>query len=159
MILSNFYSADDLKQGIDVLQRYHVPILEIYLSKPAKGIEEKLHVKKLRLGHAAIKFGFPTGMVLSTLIFYTIERGWPLMNSNSAYRFIITLFLMVATFLFANYLFPGHAPKVINLPPSDGRFLIIVDAKSITGCKGLKHLFEYAEAIEMSLSIKKTVTI
>ncbi|MFC0515347.1 quinol:electron acceptor oxidoreductase subunit ActD [Mucilaginibacter angelicae] len=159
LILNHFYSTDDLKHGIEVLQHYQVPILEVHLSKPIKGIDEKLQIKRLRRGHAAIKFGLLGGTALSTLTYYLIEHGWPLMNSKTISAFLIGIIIMALTFVFATYLFPSRVPKVISLPPSDSRFfLIVVDANHITAHEEIGRLFQYAEAVEMSPPVKDIVT-
>jgi hypothetical protein len=159
LILNHFYSADDLIHGIEVLQHYHVPILEVHLSKPVKGIERKLKIKQLRRGYAAVRFGLLGGTSLSTLLYYLVEQRWAIMNSRSAYAFIISVVVMAFTFFFATCLFPSQAPKVINRVRSDGRsFLIVVDAGSITDHEDVRHLFQYAEAVEMSALVKNIVT-
>ena len=159
LIVNYFYSPDDLKHGIEVLQYYQVPILEVHLSTPVKGIEEKLKIKQLRWGHAAVKFGFLGGTSLSTLFYYLMEQRWTIMSSKSAYAFIASLIVMASVFFFATYLFPSQAPKLINRLQSDGRaFLIIVDAHRITDHEEIRHLFQYAEAVEMSSLIKDIVT-
>jgi uncharacterized protein YacL len=159
LILNHFYSADDLIHGIEVLQHYHVPILEVHLSKPVKGIEEKLQIKQLRRGNAAIKFGFLGGIVLATLICYLAEHGLPLTGLKSIIPFIISIIVMALTFFFATYLFPSQAPQLLSLPRADGRaFLIVVDAHSFMDHEEIKHLFQYANAVEMSPLIKDIVT-
>jgi len=159
LIVNYFYSAEDLQHGIEVLQYYDVPILEVYLSTPVKGIEEKLQIKRLRWGHAAVKFGFLGGTGLSTLFYYLVEHGWTITSSNQAYAFIVSIIAMASTFFFATYLFSFQAPKVINLPRSGSRvFLIVVDANRITDNEEVRHLFQYAGAVEMSALIKDIVT-
>ena len=159
LIVNYFYSPDDLKHGIEVLQYYHVPILEVHLSKPVKGIEEKLQIKRLRRGHAIIKFGFLGGTALSTLFYYLVEQGWTITSSKLAYTFIVSIIVMASTFLFATFLFPSQAPRLINLPRSDGRvFLLVIDAHRISDQEEVRQLFQYAEAVEMSALIKEIVT-
>jgi hypothetical protein len=159
LILNHFYSADDLIHGIEVLQHYHVPILEVHLSKPVKGIEEKLQIKQLRRGNAAIKFGFLGGTGLATLICYLAEHGLSFTGLKSIIPFIISVIVMAATFAFATYLFPSQAPQLLSLPRADGRaFLIVVDAHSFMDHEEIKHLFQYANAVEMSPLIKDIVT-
>jgi len=159
LIVNYFYSTDDLKHGIETLQYYHVPILEVHLSIPVKGIEEKLKIKRLRQGNAVVKFGFFGGIGLSTLFYYMVEQGWTIISIKQVYAFLVSIIVMASTFFFATYLFPTRVPKVIELPRSAGRvFLIVVDAYQITDHAEVRHLFQYAEAVEMSPLIKDIVT-
>jgi hypothetical protein len=159
LILSHFYSPDDLLHGIEVLQHHHIPILEVHLSKPINDIENKLRIKNLRLGHLVIKLGLLGGTAIPTLVYYIIEKSGLLkVDDKSVFTIIFTLLVMVATFLFATFLFPGHAPRVIHLPASESIFLILVDAKGIIPHKDIQNLFQYAEAVEISTTIKNIVT-
>ena len=159
LILSHFYSSDDLIHGIEVLQYHHIPILEVYISKPINDIENKLRIKNLRLGYLVIKLGLLGGTAIPTLAYYLIEKvGLHNIDEKSALAIIFTLLIMAVTFLFATFLFPGHAPRVISLPASNNRFLIVVDAKSIIPHKNIQNLFQYAEAVEISTTIKNIVT-
>jgi hypothetical protein len=159
LILSHFYNTDDLIHGIEVLQYYHIPILEVYISRPINDIENKLRIKNLRLGHLIIKLGLLGGTAIPTLVYYLIEKWGALkMDEKSAFAIIFTLLIMAATFVFATFLFPGHAPRVSYLPASDNRFLILVDAKNIILHKDIQNLFQYAEAVEISTTIKNLIT-
>jgi len=65
---------------------------------------------------------------------------------------------MVATFFFRNHLFPGRAPRVMDLRASDDRFIIAVDARENTDHEKIANLLKEAGAVEVKYNERKYVS-
>lgn len=154
-VLMHFDTASDLLQGINTLQRYKIPVCEVYTPEHIYGLETKLRIKPARLGHAFIKFGFLGGTALTTLVYYFLKYC-ELDKSVRAVTpgLLLNLLVMLITFFFALRLFPGHLPRVVYLGPDDRRFLIVVKANHINRSEDIVNLFKYSEAVEISQDIK-----
>ncbi len=61
-ILGHFADPDDLMHGIDKLQEGNVKIYDVFTPMPIHGIEDKLGIKRSRLGRVAFGFGL-TGTI------------------------------------------------------------------------------------------------
>jgi hypothetical protein len=150
----HFEDVDDLLHAIDALQHYNIPICEVHTPVQIPGIETKLRIKNIRLGYTALKYGCLGGTAITTLAYYILGQktgGMP------ALSILFTALIVLVTFFIATRLFPGSAPKVIDLQPDDNRYLILVDANNIAQNEDLNRLFNYAAAVEISSSIKHIV--
>jgi len=65
---------------------------------------------------------------------------------------------MVATFFFRNHLFPGRAPRVMDLRASDDRFVIAIDAREHTDYERIAALLNEAGAVEVKFNDRKYVS-
>ena len=63
---------------------------------------------------------------------------------------------MVATFFFRNHLFPGRAPRVMDMRASDDRFIIAVDARENTDHALIDNLLKEAGAVEVKYNERKS---
>lgn len=157
-ILMHFDSKHDFLHGIDALQHYKIPICEVYTPKRIYGLEDKLKIKKIRMGYRVLKFGCLGGTAATTLAYYLFSPGSVAnFTGRSLFELISNLFIMLTTLLFATRLFPGQAPKVFNLGPDDRRYLIVVEAGSTIPHEDISNLFEYSGAVELSPAIKKMI--
>ena len=170
-ILGSFADPDDLMHGIDKLQANNINIYDCYTPMPIHGIEAKLGVKPSRLPIAAFCFGALGTTLGFALLFYTMAYDWP-MNiggkpSFSAPNFVpvtfeVTILLcalgMVATFFYRNHLFPGRAPRVMDMRATDDRFIIAVDAKENADHTLIDTLLKEAGAVEVKYNERKYVS-
>jgi hypothetical protein len=150
----HFEGVNDLLHAIDALQYYSVPICEVHTPVQIHDIETRLRIKNIRLGYAVLKYGCLGGTALITLAYYILEQK---PGETPAFSMMLTAFIMLATFFIAARLFPGTAPKVIDLQPDDNRYLILVDANNIAQNEDLNSLFNYSGAVEISSAIKHMV--
>ena len=170
-ILGSFADPDDMMHGIDKLQANNISIFDCYTPMPIHGIEAKLGVKPSRLPIAAFGFG-ALGLLLGfSLLFYTMAYDWP-MNiggkpSLSLPNFVpvtfeVTILIcalgMVATFFYRNHLFPGRAPRVMDIRATDDRFIVAIDAKENTDHAFIDTLLEEAGAVEVKYNERKYVS-
>jgi hypothetical protein len=160
-ILGLFDDPDEMMHGIDALQKNSIPIYDVYTPMPIHGIEAKL----------AFMFGVLGGTTIFSMAYYMLVRDWP-MNIGGKPAFAIpdfipftfewtvlfTAFGMTATFFYATHLFPGRAPRVMDLRATDDRFVIAIDAKGNTPHEDITNLLKEAGAVEVKHNDRKYVS-
>ncbi|RVU01546.1 DUF3341 domain-containing protein [Mucilaginibacter limnophilus] len=170
-ILGLFDDPDDMMHGIEKLQKNSVPIYDVYSPMPIHGIEAKLGVKESRLGYAAFCFGLLGGSVIFSIVYYTLVHDWP-MNIGGKPTFPMPVFVpftfewtilwtafgMTLTFFAATHLFPGRAPRVMDLRATDDRFVIAIDAKGNVPHDDITNLLKEAGAVEIKHNTRKYVS-
>lgn len=170
-ILGCFDDPDLMMDGIGKLQKNSIPIYDVYSPMPVHGIEAKLGVKESRLGYAAFCFGCLGASVIFSIVYYTLVHDWP-MNIGGKPHFampdfvpftfewtiLFTAFGMVATFFFATHLFPGRAPRVMDLRATDDRFVIAIDAKGNVPHDDITKILKEAGAVEVKHNERKYVS-
>jgi hypothetical protein len=170
-ILGLFDDPDVMMQGITKLQQNSVPIYDVYTPMPIHGIEAKLGVKPSRLGFAAFMFGCLGGTVIFSIIYYTLVHDWPMniggkpaftvpnfIPATFEWTVLFTAFGMTGTFFFATHLFPGRAPRVMDLRATDDRFVIAIDAKGDIPHEQITNLLKEAGAVEIKHNDRKYVS-
>jgi len=65
---------------------------------------------------------------------------------------------MVATFFYRNHLFPGRAPRVMDLRATDDRFIIAIDAHENSDHALIDSLLKEAGAVEVKYNERKYVS-
>src|SRR5690606_8989872 len=68
---------------------------------------------------------------------------------------LFAAFGMVGTYYFANHLFPGRAPRVMDLRATNDRFVIAIDAKTNPYPEKIDNLLKEARAIEVKHYYRK----
>ncbi|NHA05730.1 DUF3341 domain-containing protein [Mucilaginibacter sp. HC2] len=170
-ILGIFDDPDDLMHGIDKLQKNSVPIYDVYTPMPIHGIDAKLGIKDSRLGYAAFMFGCMGGTTIFTLVYYFLVHDWP-MDIGGKNFFAIPDFIpvtfewtvlfasygMAFTFFFATHLFPGRAPRVMDLRATNDKFVIAIDAKGNIPHEDINTILKEAGASEVKHNDRKYVS-
>ncbi|GAA4325009.1 hypothetical protein GCM10023149_27020 [Mucilaginibacter gynuensis] len=176
-ILGLFDDPDDLLHGIEKLQKNSVPIYDVYSPMPIHGIEAKLGIKESRLGYAAFCFGCLGATVIFSIIYYTLVHDWPMNIGGKPttsdwwapltpvfipftfeWTILFTAFGMTFTFFAATHLFPGRAPRVMDLRATDDRFVIAIDAKGNVPHDDITNLLKEAGAVEVKHNDRKYVS-
>ncbi|MFN8406411.1 MAG: DUF3341 domain-containing protein [Sphingobacteriaceae bacterium] len=170
-ILGHFEDPDDLMHGIEQLQANDISIYDVFTPMPIHGIEAKLGIKRSRLPIAAFCFGITGTITAFLMIFYMLVLDWPIdIGGKPAFAFpdfipvmfeltvLFCSFGMVGTFFFANHLFPGRAPRVMDLSATDDRFIIAIDAKKNPHLDKIDHLLKTAGAVEVKYNERKYVS-
>lgn len=170
-ILGLFDDPDNLLDGISKLQKSSVPIYDVYTPMPIHGIEAKLGIKESRLGYAAFCFGCTGGTVAFSMLYYMLVWDWPnniggkpnfaipdFVPITFEWTVLFTAFGMVLTFLFATHLFPGRAPRVMDLRATDDRFVIAIDARGNVPHEDITKLLNEAGAVEVKHNERKYVS-
>jgi len=170
-IIGIFADPDELMDGIDRLQANNVSIYDCFTPMPIHGIEAKLGVKPSRLPIAAFCFGLLGGSLGFSLLYYTMFYDWPMnIGGKPALplpdfvpvtfecTILITALGMVATFFYRNHLFPGRAPRVMDLRATDDRFILAVDANDNTDHAKIESLLKEAGAVEVKYNERKYVS-
>ncbi|GGC16147.1 hypothetical protein GCM10011386_04920 [Parapedobacter defluvii] len=170
-IIGSFADPDELMDGIDKLQANNVSIYDCFTPMPIHGIEAKLGVKPSRLPIAAFCFGLLGGTLGFSLLYYTMFYDWPMnIGGKPALplpdfvpvtfecTILITALGMVATFFYRNHLFPGRAPRVMDLRATDDRFILAVDANDNTDHAKIETLLKEAGAVEVKYNERKYVS-
>lgn len=170
-IIGSFADPDELMDGIDKLQANNVSIYDCFTPMPIHGIEAKLGVKPSRLPIAAFCFGLLGGTLGFSLLYYTMFYDWPMnIGGKPALplpdfvpvtfecTILITALGMVATFFYRNHLFPGRAPRVMDLRATDDRFIIAVDAHENEDHAKIETLLKEAGAVEVKYNERKYVS-
>lgn len=161
-ILGHFADPDEMMHGIDKLQENNIAIYDVFTPMPIHGIEDKLGVKRSRLPIAAFCFGITGTLTAFTMLYYMMVADWP-MNVGGKPAFaapdfipvmfeltvLFCAFGMVGTFFFKNHLFPGRAPRVMDLRATHDRFIIAIDAEGIKDAKQVESLLKEAGAVEV----------
>ncbi|GGB26248.1 MULTISPECIES: DUF3341 domain-containing protein [Mucilaginibacter] len=170
-ILGVFDDPDEMMHGIDKLQKNSVPIYDVYTPMPIHGIEAKLNIKDSRLGYAAFMFGCLGGTIMFSMVYYMLVHDWPI-NIGGKNFFAIpdfipvtfewtvlwTSFGMTFTFFFASHLFPGRAPRVMDLRATDDKFVIAINAKGNISHDDITNLLKEAGATEVKHNDRKYVS-
>lgn len=170
-ILGSFADPDDMMHGIDKLQENNVPIYDVFTPMPIHGIEDKLGIKRSRLPKAAFGFGLLGTLTAFTMLYYILVYDWP-MNIGGKPAFAAPDFIpvmfeltvlfgaygMVFTFFYKNHLFPGRAPRVMNLRATNDRFIIAIDAQEVKDAKKVDSLLKGAGAVEVLHNDRKYVS-
>jgi len=170
-ILGHFEDPDDLMHGIDKLQENSVSIYDVYTPMPIHGIEDKLGIKRSRLGRVAFGFGLTGTIAAISMITYMLVIDWP-MNIGGKPHFALPDFIpimfeltvlfaafgMVGTYFFVNHLAPGRAPRVMDLRATNDRFVIAIDAKSNTSHDQIDNILKEAGAVEIKHNERKYVS-
>lgn len=170
-IIGSFADPDELMEGIDKLQKNNISIYDCFTPMPIHGIEAKLGVKRSRLPIAAFAFGALGTTLGVSLLYYTMVYDWPMnvggkpslaMPDFIPVTFEVTILLcalgMVATFFYRNHLFPGRAPRVMDLRATDDRFIIAIDARSNTDHEKIENLLKEAGAVEVKYNERKYIS-
>lgn len=170
-ILGSFSDPDQMMDGIDKLQQNNVSIYDCFTPMPIHGIEAKLGVKPSRLPIAAFIFGAIGTLSGFSLLYYTMVSDWPIniggKPSFAAPDFVpvtfeVTILFcalgMVATFFYKNHLFPGRAPRVMDLRATDDRFIIAIDAKENSNHEEIESLLREAGAVEVKFNDRKYIS-
>jgi len=170
-ILGLFDDPDDMMHGIDKLQKNSIPIYDVYTPMPIHGIDAKLGIKDSRLGYAAFMFGCLGGSTIFTMVYYMLVHDWPIdiggkpnfaMPDFVPFTFewtvLFTAFGMVAMFFYSTHLFPGRAPRVMDLRATDDRFVIAVDAMGNIPHDDITNLLKEAGAVEVKHNDRKYVS-
>jgi hypothetical protein len=170
-ILGHFADPDEMMHGIDKLQENNIPVYDVFTPMPIHGIEDKLGVKRSRLPIAAFCFGATGTLTAFVMIYYMLVYDWP-MNIGGKPAFAIPDFVpvmfeltvlfgafgMVGTFFFKNHLFPGRAPRVMDLRATNDRFIIAIDAQEVKDAKKVDSLLKDAGAVEVLHNERKYVS-
>lgn len=170
-ILGSFADPDEMMDGIDKLQNNNVSIYDCFTPMPIHGIEAKLGVRPSRLPIAAFLFGALGTTLGFSLLYYTMVSDWPMniggkpalaLPDYVPVTFEVTILLcalgMVATFFYRNHLFPGRAPRVMDLRATDDRFIIAIDAKENKDHEKIESLLREAGAVEVKYNERKYVS-
>jgi len=167
-ILGLFEDPDEMMHGIDKLQENNISIYDVYTPMPIHGIDDKLGIKRSRLGIVAFCSGITGTMAGFGMIYYMMVHDWP-MNVGGKPNFAIPNFIpitfeltvlfcalgMVAAFFYRNHLFPGRAPRVMELRATADRFVIAIDANQITDSAMVDSLLKEAGAVEIKHNDRK----
>lgn len=170
-ILGHFEDPDDLMHGIDKLQENSVSIYDVYTPMPIHGIEDKLGIKRSRLGKVAFCFGLTGTITAISMITYMLVLDWP-MNIGGKPHFafpdfipimfeltvLFSAFGMVGTYFFVNHLAPGRAPRVMDLRATNDRFVIAINAKENTSHDKIDDILKEAGAVEVKHNERKYVS-
>lgn len=170
-IVGSFADPDQMMDGIDKLQKNHIGIYDCFTPMPIHGIEDKLGVKASRLPIAAFLFGCLGAVLGFSLLYYTMVHDWPIniggkpafsMPNFVPVTFEVTILVcalgMVSTFFFRNHLFPGRAPRVMDIRATDDRFIIAIDAKENTDHDKIAMLLVEAGAVEVKYNERKYIS-
>jgi hypothetical protein len=170
-ILGLFDDPDVMMHGIDKLQKNSISIYDVYTPMPIHGIDAKLGVKESRLGYAAFMFGCLGGTVIFSIIYYFLVHDWPMNIGGKPYfsipdfvpatfewTVLFTAFGMSFTFFYATHLFPGRAPRVMDLRATDDRFVIAIDAKTNVSHEDITSILKEAGAVEVKHNTRKYVS-
>lgn len=170
-ILGHFEDPDDMMHGIDKLKDNDISIYDVFTPMPIHGIEDKLGHKRSRLPIVAFCFGITGTLTAFSMIYYMLVYDWP-MNIGGKPSFALPDFVpimfeltvlfasygMVFTFFFRNHLFPGRAPRVMDLRATDDRFVIAIDANSNPYPEKITDLLKEAGAVEVKHNERKYVS-
>lgn len=170
-ILGLFDDPDDMMHGIDKLKQHNFSIYDVYTPMPIHGIEDKLGVKRSRLPIVAFCCGITGTFTALALMYYTMVQDWP-MNIGGKPNFALPDFIpitfeltvlfcafgMVSAFFFKNHLFPGRAPRVMDLRATTDKFVIAIDARLNNDDDKIDALLKEAGATEIKHNDRKYVS-
>nr|WP_294896899.1 DUF3341 domain-containing protein [uncultured Pedobacter sp.] len=167
-ILGLFDDPDQMMHGIDKLQENKIGIYDVFTPMPIHGIEDKLGIKRSRLGIVAFCCGITGTATALGFMYYTMAYDWP-MNIGGKPNFALPNFIpitfeltvlfcalgMVNIFFMRNHLFPGRAPRVMEFRATTDRFVIAIDASTITDSAQVDSLLKEAGAVEIKHNDRK----
>lgn len=170
-ILGLFEDPDEMMHGIDKLQENNISVYDVFTPMPIHGIEDKLGVKRSRLPIVAFCCGITGTVTALGLMYFTMAVDWP-MNIGGKPNFALPDFIpitfeltvlfcafgMVGAFFFKNHLFPGRAPRVMELRASSDRFVIAIDANQGFDHEKVDSLLKAAGAIEIRHNDRKYIS-
>ncbi|MET4080774.1 hypothetical protein ABIB40_000718 [Pedobacter sp. UYP30] len=170
-ILGSFGDPDEMMHGIDKLQENNIKIFDVYTPIPIHGIEDKLGVKRSRIDVAAFCFGITGTAAGFGLIYFCSVMDWR-MNIGGKPTFVLPDFIpimfeltvlfcafgMVLTYYASTHLFPGRAPRVMDLRATDDRFVVAIDARENTAHDVIDGLLKNAGALEVKYNERKYVS-
>lgn len=170
-ILGLFDDPDEMMHGIDKLKANSIAIYDVFTPMPIHGIEDKLGLKRSRLPIAAFCFGCLGLITAFSMLYYMLVIDWP-MNIGGKPHFAIPDFVpicfewtvlfcafgMVGTYFYKNHLFPGRAPRVMDLSATDDRFVIAIDANHNLSHEQIDSLLREAGAVEIKHNDRKYVS-
>lgn len=167
-ILGLFDDPDQMMHGIDKLQENQIGIYDVYTPMPIHGIDDKLGIKRSRLGIVAFICGITGTATALGLMYYTMAFDWP-MNIGGKPNFALPNFIpitfeltvlfcalgMVAAFFFRTHLAPGRSPRTMELRATADRFVIAIDASTVTDSTIVDSLLKEAGAVEIKHNERK----
>lgn len=170
-ILGSFGDPDEMMHGIDKLQENNIKIFDVFTPMPIHGIEDKLGVKRSRIDVAAFCFGITGTLAGFALIYFCSVIDWR-MNIGGKPNFVLPDFIpimfeltvlfcafgMVLTYYASTHLFPGRAPRVMDLRATDDRFVVAIDARENTAHDVIDGLLKNAGALEVKYNERKYVS-
>jgi hypothetical protein len=170
-ILGHFADPDDMMHGIDKLQENNISVYDVFTPMPIHGIEDKLGIRRSRLGKAAFGFGISGTITAISMITYMLVIDWP-MNIGGKPNFafpdfvpimfeltvLLAAFGMVGTYFFVNHLAPGRAPRVMDLRATNDRFVVAIDAKANPYHDKIDDILKEAGAVEVKHNERKYVS-
>ncbi|MBB6502676.1 DUF3341 domain-containing protein [Pedobacter cryoconitis] len=170
-ILGSFGDPDEMMHGIEKLQENNIKIHDVYTPMPIHGIEAKLGIKRSRLDILAFFCGITGTMSAFALIYLTSVVDWRHnIGGKPAFAlpdfipimFEVTIlfcaFGLVGSYYASTHLFPGRAPRVMDLRATDDRFIIAVDAKENADHSKIDGLLKEAGAIEVKHNERKYIS-
>jgi hypothetical protein len=170
-ILAHFEDPDEMMHGIDKLQENNISIYDVFTPMPIHGIEAKLGIKRSRLPIAAFIFGLTGTLTAISMIYYMLVYDWPMniggkpslaMPDFVPITFELTVLFasygMGFTYFFANHLFPGRAPRVMDLRATNDRFVVAIDAAQNPYPDKIDNLLKEAGAVEILHRDRKYVS-
>lgn len=170
-ILGIFDDPDEMMKGIDNLKEKGISIYDVFTPMPIHGIENKLGIKESRLPIAAFMFGCTGCIVAFSMLYYMLVHDWPI-NIGGKPHFaapnfvpicfewtvLFSSFGMAFTYFYANHLFPGRAPRVMDLRATDDRFVIAINAQTNTAHDQIDFLLKDAGAVEIKHNDRKYIS-
>ncbi|MBB5635795.1 hypothetical protein HDF26_003766 [Pedobacter cryoconitis] len=170
-ILGSFGDPDEMMHGIEKLQENNIKIHDVYTPMPIHGIEAKLGVKRSRLDILAFFCGITGTVSAFALIYLTSVVDWRHnIGGKPAFAlpdfipimFEVTIlfcaFGLVGSYYASTHLFPGRAPRVMDLRATDDRFIIAVDAQENGDHSKIDGLLKEAGAIEVKHNERKYIS-
>jgi len=105
------------------------------------------------------------------MIYYMLVYDWPLNIGGKPHfafpdfipvMFELTVlfcsFGMVGTYFFVNHLFPGRAPRVMDLRATNDRFVVAIDIKDNPYPEKIDNILKEAGAVEVKHNERKYVS-
>jgi hypothetical protein len=170
-ILGSFGDPDEMMHGIEKLQENNIKIHDVYTPMPIHGIEAKLGIKRSRLDVLAFFCGITGTISAFALIYLTSVVDWRHnIGGKPAFAlpdfipimFEVTIlfcaFGLVGSYYASTHLFPGRAPRVMDLRATDDRFIIAVDAQENGDHSKIDGLLKEAGAIEVKHNERKYIS-
>ena len=162
---------DDLMNGVKAFNDKGIKINEVYTPFPVHGLDKALGLKKTRISDAAFIYACYGVTIGATLTWYVMNHDWPqniggkpafavpnFIPATFEWTVLFTAFGMTITFFFATHLFPGRAPRVMELRATDDRFVIAIDAKGNIPHEDITNILKEAGAVEIKHNDRKYVS-
>ena len=170
-ILASFDDPDNMMSGIDKLQENNIKVYDAFTPMPIHGIEDKLGVKRSRLPIVAFICGITGTIAAFTMMYYMLVIDWPNnIGGKPAFAFpdfipimfeLTVLFCsygMGIAFFYRTHLFPGRAPRVMDLRATDDRFVLAIDANENKDHEKIDSLLKGSGAVEIKYNDRKYVS-